>query len=319
MGVVNYYGTDGEILGDSASGDYMRDALGSVTGTTSPTNATVQNSYRYKPYGEKLSKTGASTDPKFQWVGTVGYRQTAISHSASYVRARHYAKEEARWTTVDPIWPTQKAFGYVNGKPIHSVDPSGHMPRIDTGRCKKPMGQDFWNMQLCLAKLCLLLKEPGILDRILACVARHGNNEMDTSGMGKCLSSFCGNSDNPAHTGRITCGACEMDEVIRCDVYDPCRGRVTREFNVPPCAEAACLPGKFDPSGQITICEFWYQGLYQELCPYGLAGGGEPTCGDIGTTILHELLHNCTGCNGVPNHHPSFDRVADCIRGVINC
>ena len=43
MGVVNYYSCDGEILGDSASGDYMRDALGSVTATCSPTTGAVQN------------------------------------------------------------------------------------------------------------------------------------------------------------------------------------------------------------------------------------------------------------------------------------
>lgn len=35
MAAVNYYGVEGEILGDSHSGDYMRDALGSVTGTCS--------------------------------------------------------------------------------------------------------------------------------------------------------------------------------------------------------------------------------------------------------------------------------------------
>ncbi len=65
MGVANYYSVEGEILGDSHAGDYMRDALGSVTGTCNPDDGAVQNTYRYKPYGERLTKTRSSPDPKF--------------------------------------------------------------------------------------------------------------------------------------------------------------------------------------------------------------------------------------------------------------
>ena len=56
-----YYSVNGEILGDSSSGYYMRDALGSVTGTIP--NKVVANTYRYKPYGERLAKTGTAPDP----------------------------------------------------------------------------------------------------------------------------------------------------------------------------------------------------------------------------------------------------------------
>ena len=125
MGVVNYYVTDGEILGDSHAGDYMRDALGSVTGTTSPTDATVQSTYRYKPYGTELVSSGASQTPKFKWVGTYGYRQTSISRSASYVRARHYGQEEGKWTTVDPLSPKEANYGYEQSKPCTVTDESG--------------------------------------------------------------------------------------------------------------------------------------------------------------------------------------------------
>ncbi len=50
----------GEILGEEMSGtrwDYLMDALGSVTGTVTAAVA-VENSYRYKAYGDQLSKTG---------------------------------------------------------------------------------------------------------------------------------------------------------------------------------------------------------------------------------------------------------------------
>jgi RHS repeat-associated protein len=120
-----YYSVEGEILGDSEAGDYMRDALGSVTGTCNPDTGNVLNTYRYKPYGSELSSSGAKPNPKFRWVGTAGYRQTSISHSASYVRARHYGQEEGRWTSVDPQWPDESRYGYSDTSPIDLFDPTG--------------------------------------------------------------------------------------------------------------------------------------------------------------------------------------------------
>ncbi len=46
----------------------MSDALGSVTGTLNASQAVV-NTYRYKPYGELLAKTGAGLDPRILWGG----------------------------------------------------------------------------------------------------------------------------------------------------------------------------------------------------------------------------------------------------------
>ena len=104
----------------------MRDALGSVTGTIP--NKVVANTYRYKPYGERLAKNGTAPDPRFQWNGTSGYRQTSISHSSSYVRRRHLGQEEGRWTTVDPLWPWEMAYRYVNCFITNAIDPLGLRP-----------------------------------------------------------------------------------------------------------------------------------------------------------------------------------------------
>ncbi|HLV81065.1 MAG TPA: hypothetical protein VKT32_12325 [Chthonomonadaceae bacterium] len=83
MPVTNYYSLDGQIIGEKTTGsprvDYLTDALGSVTATVNQ-NAQVVNTYRYKPYGALLAKTGIGTDPAFQWVGTQGYRQTGRSY-----------------------------------------------------------------------------------------------------------------------------------------------------------------------------------------------------------------------------------------------
>jgi len=42
-----------------------------------------------------------------------------------YVRARYYLANVGRWLTVDPLWPGQKSYGYVNSSPNRAVDPSG--------------------------------------------------------------------------------------------------------------------------------------------------------------------------------------------------
>jgi len=78
MSVTNYYSVGGVLLGEKSSGlgrvDYLSDALGSVTATVNA-SAQVVNTYRYKPYGTQLAKTGTGTDSAFTWVGQQGYRQ----------------------------------------------------------------------------------------------------------------------------------------------------------------------------------------------------------------------------------------------------
>src|ERR1043165_5803734 len=107
MAVTNYYTVNGQIIGEKTAGgsrvDYLTDALGSVIGTVNQ-SAQVVNTYRYKPYGSQLAKTGAGSDPSFQWVGEQGYRPTAKKWSDIYVRARHHDTIQGRWTTKDPLY-----------------------------------------------------------------------------------------------------------------------------------------------------------------------------------------------------------------------
>lgn len=105
MPVVNYYTVGGEIIGESTGAtrsDYMRDALGSVTGVVDSGGA-LGRSYAYEPFGGLLAATGSGPDPLFGWVGASGYRETTLAHASHYVRLRHYAQEEGRWTTSDPL------------------------------------------------------------------------------------------------------------------------------------------------------------------------------------------------------------------------
>src|SRR5580700_2929376 len=93
MPVTNYHTVDGEIIGETTAGsprvDYLTDALGSVTATVNQ-SAQVVNTYRYKPFGAQLAKTGTGSDPAFGWVGEYGYRPTTNKFSDFYVVFRHY-------------------------------------------------------------------------------------------------------------------------------------------------------------------------------------------------------------------------------------
>jgi len=130
MPVTNYLTVNGEIIGESTGGvrtDYLTDALGSVTATVDQ-SASVVNTYRYKPYGELLAKTGTGSDPVFGWVGSQGYAGTGRKYAEQYVRARHYSSTNARWTTKDPIGQgggDLNYYRYVENRPTTYSDLEG--------------------------------------------------------------------------------------------------------------------------------------------------------------------------------------------------
>src|SRR5215471_12845080 len=131
MAVTNYYTVNGALIGEKTTGgsrtDYLTDALGSVTATVNQSGQVV-NTYRYKPYGAQLAKTGVGADPAFQWVGQEGYRQTGKKYSDVYVRARHYDSRGGRWTTKDPLGFAEgdrNLYLYAGSNPMRYVDPTG--------------------------------------------------------------------------------------------------------------------------------------------------------------------------------------------------
>jgi len=130
MAVTTYNTVQGRILSQHSGGvqtDFLTDALGSVTATVDQ-NAAIVNQYRYKPYGERLSKTGAGADPKFQWVGTLGYRYTGPNHCETFVRRRHYDCHTSTWSTRSPLI-YEPPYAYTR-QCIFLVDPGGLWPGI---------------------------------------------------------------------------------------------------------------------------------------------------------------------------------------------
>jgi len=126
MPKTSYISMDGMLIGEITGGvmrNYGTDALGSVMDTAS--NGVAENTYRYKPYGGTLAKTGTAADPSFLWNGGSGYRATSLSNSGLYVRNRHFSLTSAQWTIADPLWPVESPYAYVQGNPVSAMDWTG--------------------------------------------------------------------------------------------------------------------------------------------------------------------------------------------------
>jgi len=121
---VKYMNFGRRIVAEDRGGsykEYVRDTLGSTIALVDQSQ-TVTDTMAYWPFGEVRARTGASVTP-FCFGGTRGY-YTGLSN-ASYVRARILVPEDARWLTVDPLWPRMQAYGYVRQTPVTLIDPSG--------------------------------------------------------------------------------------------------------------------------------------------------------------------------------------------------
>ena len=127
MATTNYITIDGMLIGEITPAGEMRnygtDSLGSVV--TTSLNGVPENTYRYKPYGGLLAKTGTANDPSFLWNGGSGYRATTLPSASHYVRVRHFSMLTGQWTTTDPLWPQERPYGYVRGQATSTGDFSG--------------------------------------------------------------------------------------------------------------------------------------------------------------------------------------------------
>ena len=127
MGTTYYNTVNGRMISQKKNGvrtNFHTDALGSITTTT--VNGAVENTYRYKPYGETLAKTGTAEDPRFLWTGDTGSRKTQAKASEHYNRARHYSNSYALWSTVDDKFPNELQYAYSVNNPTTFIDPSGN-------------------------------------------------------------------------------------------------------------------------------------------------------------------------------------------------
>jgi RHS repeat-associated protein len=123
-----YTTVDGLILAETANGvtkHYTPDSQGSITSVTDNTGNELYSA-TYWPYGEIRTESG--TRPPFSYIGALGYMRDFMQ--LLYVRARYLRTDLARWLTVDPMWPSESAYGYADDTPIQGVDPSGRWAKL---------------------------------------------------------------------------------------------------------------------------------------------------------------------------------------------
>lgn len=142
MPVTNYYTVDGHLIGydDGSQKDFLTDTLGSVTAEIDHTGVTKVFDGRYQPYGGELTSNG--TRGNYGWIGTWGYRETGLTASSHYVRARHYSITSSAWSSWDPLWPGETPYAYL-ANCTTAVDP--------TGRCAIKVNKAYYEPSECSA------------------------------------------------------------------------------------------------------------------------------------------------------------------------
>ena len=115
---------------------YVSDTLGSIVQTRNSAG-TQTSSTEFWPFGEVRTSSGSNPSP-WGFVGALGYYVDLASRL--YVRARYYRTSLSRWMTVDPLWPKEFAYLYVEGAVPYVIDPSGKQSYQDTFN---KWGKDF--------------------------------------------------------------------------------------------------------------------------------------------------------------------------------
>ena len=133
MSVTSYTVIDGEIVSENRNGfqsDYIPDSLGSTVALVNASHQ-ITDTFTYWPFGELRSHIGTSITA-YTYCGTLGYRSDSIGY---YVRARELKASQARWLTVDPIWPAMFAYAYAQANIVTLTDRSG----LAVYRCTRPL------------------------------------------------------------------------------------------------------------------------------------------------------------------------------------
>ncbi len=263
----------------------VTNALGSVIATYKDGWLTADRSY--DPYGETRAEW--NDVGRFGWVGGLGYRATRREWVSHYVRARHYGFTPGMWTSVDPLWPSEPAFGYVGGRPLRTADATG----LSVGFGGSIDGDCPPEVRSALNRLCAKLRQPWSASdrgRINDCIAKtSGKVGMHCPSLQpqsvNCLRNFC-------KVGTVKC--------------DPLNGPCGR--NPGFSGGQSCHQRRNSPVGIVVIDPIAHKNG-------GCAGISSP---GIEATLLHEALHACGIAHGV-NHKGEPRSGNNSCNGIAAC
>lgn len=143
MPVTTYATVAGSVLMENRAGtvrEYLHDPLGSTIALLDSSN-TKTHTASYWPYGE-VQSGNVSSVTALGFCGAWGYYTET---HFMYVRARYYLQDVGRWLTVDPLWPSESAYGYASGSPEFRVDRSGLQSHLACS-CTYPGDPGYGNM-----------------------------------------------------------------------------------------------------------------------------------------------------------------------------
>ena len=257
--------------------DFLTDHLGSITAEINQSQTRTYDT-RYSAYGRNNWSTG--TGCGFGWVGSYGYRETGLFHMSHYVRARHYSYLTGGWSTVDPLWPDESAYGYVGGGSTLRTDRSGQ----NWDGCPKPnpYKDGFDKLKGAIGKICDKPKPDDPKSPVYECWKKCG--ESTPGEEAKC---FCNHAS----------GKSSID--FSCD-----DSRQKCLYPSPVGNGGTCMGT--EQGGLVSNCEI-------RICPKICIAKGI----DITQAIFHEIMH-CCGAKHRDKPKPGMVRIGcleTCLRG----
>jgi len=143
---VTYVTINGVLVEEGRSAivtTYVPDTLGSVIKTIDEAGNVTSN-VTYWPFGEVSTSDGNNPSP-WRFCETWGYY--AELNGRLYVRARGLASDHCRWLSLDPVWPEEQPYAYVNNDPLDSLDFTGtrSFACVPCASCLSELGLNCYN------------------------------------------------------------------------------------------------------------------------------------------------------------------------------
>ena len=269
------------------------------------TAGAITDTFTYSPYGQLRSHVGSSVTP-YQYCGTLGYYTDGTSGRV-YVDARAYQPALTSWLTVDPGWPSELPYVYVQSNATSFTD------RFGLGRDPNCIPL-VYDVQTDIYSDIIGIQGLGLLGAVNACIA-------------KSCKSY-GVQCNPLTALELKClyRASVDESIIRCgDLSHVLSGGGGACGVTPNAPGVGRNPGGASPfpHGPITIDPNPQQ---QGKCgcdaspPWGRDGHRNQLKSSYYITLLHEMLHSC-GYNHSPTGKTKNDVTCNdiavcCIRSI---